>query len=59
MVLEPGKSLSYYTITSQLGKDGMGEVYQATDTKYGREVAIKVLPDPWDIHPDGKRFLMI
>jgi serine/threonine-protein kinase len=39
-----GKSLGHYQITNQLGKGGMGEVYQAKDQKLGREVAIKVLP---------------
>jgi serine/threonine protein kinase len=40
-----GKTLGHYQITSQIGKGGMGEVFQAKNKKLGRNVAIKVLPD--------------
>ena len=39
-----GRTLAQYRITAAIGSGGMGEVYRATDTKLGREVAIKVLP---------------
>ena len=40
-----GKTLAHYQITRAIGKGGMGEVYQATDARLDRTVAIKVLPE--------------
>ena len=45
MALTSGSKLGPYEIQSPLGAGGMGEVYRARDSRLGRDVAIKVLPD--------------
>src|SRR5262245_54017919 len=44
MALAPGVRLGPYEIVAAAGSGGMGEIYRARDTRLGREVAIKVLP---------------
>src|SRR5688572_9688278 len=48
-----GTRLGHYEITAHLGTGGMGEVYQASDSKLGRSVAIKFLPEAFS--HDGER----
>ena len=45
MPLTSGSRLGSYEITAAIGAGGMGEVYRARDSKLGREVAVKVLPE--------------
>ncbi len=45
MPLAAGTRLGQYEVLSPIGAGGMGEVYRGRDTKLGREVAIKVLPE--------------
>ena len=45
MALTVGSRLGPYSVTAKIGEGGMGEVYKATDTRLGRTVAVKVLPE--------------
>ena len=47
-----GKTLAHYRISAALGAGGMGEVFRATDTKLGHEVALKLLPAEFSADPD-------
>ncbi len=47
-----GTSLGPYKIIEQLGAGGMGEVYLGEDTRLGRKVAIKVLPEEYASDPE-------
>src|SRR6202023_1309814 len=52
MAILPGRRLGPYEILSSIGAGGMGQVYCALDSKLGRDVAIKVLPEAFAHDPD-------
>ena len=57
MALVPGTRIGPYEVVTLLGTGGMGEVYRATDSRLGRDVAIKVLPEAMRATPErGVRF---
>jgi serine/threonine protein kinase len=55
LALFPGTRLGVYEVVATIGVGGMGEVYRATDTTLGRQVAIKILPDAFAANPNAWR----
>ena len=52
MPIQPGTRLGPFEVTALLGAGGMGEVFRARDTRLGRDVAIKVLPQHLSAQPE-------
>ena len=52
MPLNVGARLGHYAVTAKIGEGGMGEVWEATDTKLNRQVALKTLPEAFATDPD-------
>ena len=50
--MQVGEKLGAYEVIAKLGEGGMGEVYRALDSKLGREVALKILPEAFAADPD-------
>jgi eukaryotic-like serine/threonine-protein kinase len=55
MALAPGTKLGPYEIVAPIGAGGMGEVYRARDSRLGREVAVKILPQAFALDPERLR----
>jgi len=51
-MLSAGSKIGSYEVVSPLGAGGMGEVYRARDSKLGRQVALKILPEAFARDPD-------
>ena len=55
MLLSPGRRLGPYEIVSTIGSGGMGEVYEARDTRLDRRVALKILCTDLLADPQSRR----
>jgi serine/threonine-protein kinase len=53
-MLESGTRLGPYVVIDRLGAGGMGEVYRAKDSRLGREIAVKVLPEHLSADPEAR-----
>ena len=54
MPLNVGSRLGHYDVIALIGEGGMGQVYQATDTKLNRQVALRILPEALATDPDRR-----
>jgi len=54
-MVTPGAKLGPYEVLAPIGTGGMGEVYRARDTRLGRDVAMKALPEGFAIGPKVQR----
>ena len=52
MALSVGSQIAHYEVAALIGEGGMGQVYEATDTKLHRHVALKILPEAFASDPD-------
>ena len=50
--MNTGAAFAHYKIEEQIGQRGMGVVYRASDSRLGRQVAIKVLPERFAHDPE-------
>jgi len=53
-MLESGTRLGPYVVIDRLGAGGMGEVYRARDSRLGRDIAVKVLPEHLSSDPEAR-----